>query len=220
MMAWLLPALLGTLILARILLAATLAPGRDELAYWYWAWHGLDASYSLVAAGALLHRRFERFASAAAALLLAPALLLLRDLDPRLLAGIREFGRFSSDAGTWERLAWTTREAAIGSGPAVLLAAGAGAVALRKRSWRAAWPGWRVAALLFLCFVAFFLDGQAKGNWFLPSLVLLVPLGAASLDAAGQGGALRAAAAVRRPLHGLDRTCYAGAPVGHSAAMN
>lgn len=34
-------------------LAGLLGPGRDELAYWYWAHHALDTSYSLVTTGAI-----------------------------------------------------------------------------------------------------------------------------------------------------------------------
>lgn len=42
---------LAALMVARFALAATWAPARDEAAYWYWAWHGVDASYSLVTVG-------------------------------------------------------------------------------------------------------------------------------------------------------------------------
>jgi hypothetical protein len=37
----------------RIALAGIARPGRDELAYWYWAWHSLDAGYSLVTLSAV-----------------------------------------------------------------------------------------------------------------------------------------------------------------------
>ena len=60
----------------RVALAATLELGRDEAAYWYWAWHGLDASYSLLT-GALVRLSTAAFGDGAFAVRL-----------PGLLAGV------------------------------------------------------------------------------------------------------------------------------------
>ena len=310
-MGRLLPILLALLVLARIALAATLAPGRDELAYWYWAWHGPDASYSLTTVGLLrlstsllgdgafamrlptllagvaaiglvvvaarrlgagrdlawcaglalaaspwhlytsgvvhpdvhltffalafaiaalpapvgspvgslawrraapfaiaaaaslaalsklpgalllpvatwlLFRRSQPGARAAIALLALPIYILLRDLDPGILAGARAFGRFDPDVGFGERTGWTLLEIGLDAGPGLAFAAALGAWALGHRAARAAWPAWIAAGILFLFFCGSFLGGQAKGNWYLPSLALLVPLGAASLERNG-----------------------------------
>lgn len=37
----------------RAVLLGLLGPGRDEVAYWYWSWHHLDASYSALTLGAI-----------------------------------------------------------------------------------------------------------------------------------------------------------------------
>lgn len=46
-------ALLVAAFAVRLVMAWRLGLGRDELAYWYWAWHGLDASSSPITAIAL-----------------------------------------------------------------------------------------------------------------------------------------------------------------------
>ena len=290
---------------SRVLLASRLDLGRDEVAYWYWAWHALDASYSWVtvalvrlstawlsdgaftirlpgllagfgavtlvgvgtrrlggsratalaaavavaaspwhldvgvfahpdafltlfalafavaAAGppggkalivasacaglaalaklpgawilgsaTLFVWRSRRGSGAAtfgaAAILLVAVLALLRDLDGYILAGVREFGRFAAGVSLFERGAWTLAEILVDAGPALLVFAVAGAMALRDRKVRDAWPAWTAAAALFAFFVVFFFRGQSKGNWFLPSLALLVPPGAVALERAGR----------------------------------
>ncbi len=306
---WTFGALLAALTAARFALAAGWAPSRDEAAYWYWAWHGVDASYSLVTVGlvriatALLGdgafamrlpglvaacatvagtvaaaRRLgttrrtalavgaavaaspwhvytgtvvhpDAFLGAAAALLgwaltapprwiaaagavsvaalaklpgallaapLLPALLrwraragvtaavagvfgataalLLADADGSILRGVREFGRFGPGVGPAERVGWTVLEIVLATGPALLLAAGAGAWAMRGSEARARWPAADAAAALLAFFGAFALAGQTKGNWFAPALVLLAPPGAAALERRGSGSLLRGTA--------------------------
>lgn len=306
---WVLAALLA----GRGVLSAVLGLGRDEAAYWYWAWNGLDASYSLLTAaavrastsllgdtavatripgllagaaavvwlvvagrrlglgrraallagvalaaspalsysGSLVHPdaflvlltvvfaeraaavarsgpgrgRLATAAGAAAlaalakltgALLLAPAAWLVwrhrrsttaavpagaliagagaavaLSLDPRVLEGVREFGRFAPDLSAAGRVSWMAGELLLWAGPALLGIGLAGAWALRRRAARAAWPAWAVAALTAGFFAAFAAAGQAKANWFLPALAVTLPLGIGAWEKAGKLAAAR-----------------------------
>jgi len=69
----------------------------------------------------------------------------------------------------------------------------AGAAAARRPGLRAAWPAWTAAALLLGFFGAFAVSGQAKANWFVPGLALLVPPAAANLETGRGRTALRGA---------------------------
>jgi hypothetical protein len=307
---WVIAALLAV----RAALAVTLELGRDEAAYWYWAWHGPDASYSLVTglavrastallgdsaaavrlpavvagalcvlvsvvacrrlgagrgaallgglavaaapaaglAGAILHpdaflllfamafaeraaataangpgggrlagaaaaaalgalsklpgavlllpaaglvirHRSHRAALPAAGLLLAAGAALAASLDPELLRGVREFGRFAPGLSAGDRAILLATELFVWCGPALGLAGMTGGVFLRRAEARAAWPAWTAAALILAFFGAFGAAGQAKANWFLPGLVLLVPPAVLRAEMAGRTGALRAA---------------------------
>ncbi len=305
---WTCGVVLAALMVARFALAAAWAPARDETAYWYWAWHGLDASYSLVTVGlvrasttlfgdgafamrlpgllaacatvagtvaaarrlgttratalaagvavaaspwhvytgtvvhpdaflgaaaalmgwalsapprwmaaagaaavaalvklpgallavplasAVLGRRLPPRRAVGVALVLgAAAALLLADADPAILRGVREFGRFGPGVGAAERAVWALAEVVAAAGPALLLAAAAGAWALRRPGTPALWPAGSAAAALLAFFGAFALAGQTKGNWFAPAMVLLAPPGAAALERSGAGGILRGA---------------------------
>lgn len=307
--AWILLAVLA----ARAVLAVTLGLGRDEAAYWYWAWNGLDASYSLVTVGAVrlstallgdsppamrlpgviagiaslgvlvaAGRRLglERgtallgavalavapaamFAGAAVhpdaflvlfalvfaeraaavdregpggarligaaaaavcaafskltgALLLLPAAWLVArrrrgrpdaaaagvllggaaaglalGMDLRVVAGVREFGRFAPGLTAGEHLGAAVGDLALRLGPALLAIGALGAWAIRRRKARRAWPAWTAAVLLAVFFGAHALAGQSKGNWFLPAFALLVPPGLAAAERSGRLRALR-----------------------------
>jgi len=141
-------------------------------------------------------RRFPRGAAAAAALLAGTAGWLAHAWDGRTLLGLRELGRFDPGLGAGARVGLTVVEVALLAGPALLLLAVAGGLALRTRETRNTWPGGAAAALTLACFAAFLLAGQAKGNWFLPAVILLVPPGALALARAGRGRALGAAVIV------------------------
>lgn len=309
---WVLAALLAV----RAALALTLELGRDEAAYWYWAWHGPDASYSLVTglavrastallgdsppavrlpaviagalsvvalvaacrragtgrsaalaggvalaaapaaslAGTIVHpdaflllfavlfaeraaavaregpgrgrlagaaaaaalaalsklpgalfllpaaflvarHRGDRAALPAGAVLVAAAAVLGAGADPDLLRGVREFGRFAPGLTAGDRAILLAAELVAWCGPALLLAGAAGAIALRRPEARTAWPAWSAAALLLAFFAGFAAAGQAKANWFLPGLALLVPPAVRQAEAAGRLAPLRAAGA-------------------------
>lgn len=287
---------LALLIAARVALALTLEIGRDEAAYWYWAWHGPDASYSLVTglavrastallgdspaavrlptlvagalsvllliaaarrlgvarrtallggvalaaapavglAGTLVHpdaflllfalafaersaavaakgpgggrlagaaaaaalaalsklpgalllvpaavlafrHRRSRSALPATALLLAGAGTLAAGVDPGLLRGVREFGRFAPGVSAGARAVLLVAELVAWGGPALLFAGAMGVWEVRRPDARAAWPAWAAGAIVLGFFAAFAAAGQAKANWFLPGFALLVP---------------------------------------------
>lgn len=304
---------LGALLAARAALSLTLGMGRDEAAYWYWSWHALDASYSLVmlaalrvstallgdstaavrlpvllagtasialAARAVLHlgggrraaalaavavaatptlalsgsvvhpdaflmlavmlfaersaaaakygpgggrlpgvaaaaalatfskltaslllapaawvlwrhRSAHRAASAAAVILAGAAAGLAASLDPGLLRGVQEFGRFAPGLSAARRASVIAGELLLGAGPALLGLGVAGGLALRDAARRRAWPAWSAAALLFAFFAAFAVAGQAKANWFVPALALLVPPAVVAWERAGRTAAVR-----------------------------
>ncbi len=99
--------LIAGLTAVRVFLAAAARPGRDELVYWYWSWHVLDAGYSLVSLGAI------RLATS----LLGDGALAIR--LPGLLAAtgsILLLGRIARRGGaTTERAGWIA--AALAASP-------------------------------------------------------------------------------------------------------
>jgi hypothetical protein len=315
---------LAALLVLRVVLAADAGLGRDESAYWYWAHHGLDASYSLATVGAVrlatdllgdsplaarlpsllagmlavlgMARTVQRlggsgraavaaaivlasvptlsfsgafvhtdtflvlgvvwFGERAAAIaadgatrgrllglvlamalaayskltgaLLAPAAAwilwqhrrapgavlaaaamglagagLVASADPRILAGIREFGRFAPTVPRGDRLLHFLGENLVWGGPALIAAAAAGALRLRAAEARARWPVSAAVVVWVAFFGAFALAGQAKANWLVPAMVLLVPSGVLAWEA-------RRRPAWGTPLVGLAALITAG----------
>ncbi len=128
---------------------------------------------------------------AATSALAVSGLVMLRDADGGVLAGVREFGRFAEGVSLLERVAWTLGEVVVCAGPALVVLAGAGAAALRDARVRRAWPAWTAAGALLVFFTAFHVEGESKGNWFLPAFVLLAPPGAVALERLGRGRLVR-----------------------------
>jgi hypothetical protein len=129
------------------------------------------------------HRRESpRAAVGALAVLAATGTLLIVSRDQHILSGLREFGRFAEATSPSRRFAITALETAVFGGPALLyLAALGGARSIRSAaSATVAVAG--IAGLILALHATFGFFGQAKGNWFLAPLALLVPAGAASLS--------------------------------------
>ena len=145
-----------------------------------------------VAFAVVRHRRASPAgAVAAGAILAAVVAFVATDRDAELIAGLRELGRFHPDLPVGLRFPWVAAEISLLAGGGLLVAAGAGGGPTARRVLPEAA---RVAAGVGLPLLAFFglflLDGQGKGNWYLPGLVPFVPAGVVALERRGRLPAL------------------------------
>jgi len=102
--------------------------------------------------------------------LASPSLLAL---DADLLRGILSFARTAPDTGPLARLGLLVLGTLVLAGPVLPVLAGRGALEIRRRRTDP-------AVILALAFVAAFgvaavVNGQVKGNWMLPAVLLLWP---------------------------------------------
>jgi hypothetical protein len=146
------------------------------------------------------HRQRPAAVAAGGGILAACGATLLLTTDLRVLSGILEFGQFDPNLGVAARISIVLAEITILAGPALIGLAAAGAFAAGRGKMPATQMVAATSALFVGFFAVFLMAGRAKGNWFLPAVAMLLPMGAVAWELAGRLRTTQALAAVSTVL--------------------